>query len=257
MSSLGQLGRSLELRGVAGLLLVLGSEGLASAADGKPPPPPPAARAEGATTPATARKTEVPPAVELDLGAGLGVHHRFGDGPAFPVTARTGLALGAIAELWPSPRWAITLGYEHADLGSERSGVGPGGNVHVERDLNTIWAGLRVAVLDLGPVGLSLALAPGLVWQSADATGTFVGAPGDPFVRTPFACGGSDSADLALRAGVGARIKLGDGLLLTADASLRGYRLTSEPLDECVNGAGTQTAFALVAGFAYRFDTGF
>lgn len=205
----------------------------------------------GTRTSAGAQAPEAP--VTVDLGLQLGLLHRFGDAPSFEITERTGLTLGGSVNVTPSRHFTLGIAYEHADLGHERSALGPYGSFDVERDLSALWATARVHVLSMEPVRIALALGPGLVWQSADASGTLPTGV-DPFAQEPFSCEGSDSMDLALSAGAGVELRISGALYFTADASLRWYRLTDRALDACVPGAGTIAGLGARAGFAYRLD---
>jgi hypothetical protein len=177
---------------------------------------------------------------------------RAGDGPHFEIVERAGPAYGASAFVTLEPAFSLGLAFEHTDLGRERSAVGEAGAIEVVRDLNAVWAAVRLNLVrgDAGELGLLFG--PGLAWQSADARG--VAAPTRD--ATPFACAAGGSADLALRAGLGGALALGRGLFLTAGATVDNVRLSSDPLGDCVFGAGSATIFGLRGGFAYRFDVG-
>jgi hypothetical protein len=100
---------------------------------------------------------------------------------------------------------------------------------------------------------LFVVLGPGLGVEHASAAGL---APTlDPLARPlPFQCSGSDAPSFGLRAGLGADLALGGGayarLAFTADS----HRLSSDPIDDCIGGAGTTTVLASSLSFGYRFD---
>jgi hypothetical protein len=193
-----------------------------------------------------------PAPIGLELGGHLGAAVRVGDGPHFEIIERAGVSFGAFAFLTPEPAFSLGLAFEHTDLGRERSAAGYFGAFEVIRDLNTLWATVRLNLLrgELGALGLSFG--PGLAWQSADAAGVTT-----PLLQaTPFACSGSDAADLALRAGLGGSLALGGGATLSAGATLDNVRLSSDIMDGCVPGAGSVTLIGIRAALSYRFDVG-
>ena len=198
-------------------------------------------------------KVEPPPAIEL--GAGLGWLHRFGNGAHFPVTERNGPLFSLEAAFLPTPRWSVGLVYERADLGREETGVGDLGSIRVARELDIAWVQAKVMLLTEDVVRIGLAIGAGLVWQSLEASGE---APArtlsDPYGRVPFSCSGADSADLAIGAALGASARITPALRGTFDLGPRMLRLGSEPLDGCVPGAGTVIAFTVRAGLTYRFE---
>jgi len=203
-----------------------------------------------AEAPAPTRAT-APQPVLIDVGLHLGGVHRIGDAPAFPITGRAGVSFGVSADVSPSARYSIGLAFEHAGLGSERA-EGDFGSVDVARDLNVLWAGLRVYLLHTETVSLGVLIGPGLAWQGVSANGLLT--PGIGVLPSAFACAAGDSANLALRAGLGARFALGSGISFLADASVDNVRLTSEVLGDCAPGAGTVTLIGARVGFAYQFD---
>ena len=187
----------------------------------------------------------------VDLGLHLGGVHRLGDAPALAITERAGVSFGVSAYVAPSARFAVGLAFEHAGLGSERA-EGDFGSLDVARDLNVIWAGLRVNLLHSEVVSLGLLLGPGLAWQGVSASGVLT--PGIGALPLAYACAARDSANLALRAGLSARFALGSGFSFLADASVDSVRLTSDALDGCAPGAGTVTLLGARVGFGYQLD---
>ena len=209
-----------------------------------------ASASAAAEAPAPARTT-APPPVQIDIGLHLGGVHRTGDAPAFPITGRAGVSFGVSAYVSPSPRYAFGLAFEHAGLGSERA-EGDFGSVDLTRDLNLLWAGLRVSLLHTERVSLGLLIGPGLSWQGVSANGLLT--PGIGALPSGYACAAGDTVNLGLRAGLGARIALGSGVSFLADASVDNVRLASDVLDGCAPGAGTVTLIGARVGFGYQFD---
>lgn len=203
-----------------------------------------------ADAPAPAR-TMAPPPMRIDVGLHLGGVHRTGDAPAFPITGRAGVSFGVSAYVSPSPRYSFGLAFEHAGLGSERA-EGDFGSVDITRDLNVLWAGLRVYLLHTETVSLGLLLGPGLSWQGVNANGLLT--PGIGVLPLAYSCAAGDTVNLALRAGLGARIALGSGVSFLADASVDNVRLASDVLGDCAPGAGTVTLLGARVGFGYQFD---
>jgi hypothetical protein len=189
----------------------------------------------------------------IDIGGAIGIGNRFGDSSYFDVTARAGLAFGVSAWIAPAPAFAIGIAYQHLGLGRERSDVGPYGVVDITRDAHLAWLGLRLYPLRGESAALFLEIAPGLVFQRATASGLVT--DGGPNVTpTPLTCKASDSADFALRAGFGGELKLSENAVAMLGVSLDNYRLSSAPMDDCINGAGTVSEIIITAGFAYRLD---
>jgi hypothetical protein len=203
-----------------------------------------------AEAPAPARTT-APQPVLIDLGLHLGGVHRTGDAPAFPITGRAGVSFGVSAYVSPSSRYSFGLAFEHAGLGSERA-EGDFGSVDITRDLNVLWAGLRLHLFHTETVSLGLLIGPGLVWQGVGANGLLT--PGIGALPLAYSCSAGDTVNLALRAGLGARIALGSGVSFLADASVDNVRLASDVVGDCAPGAGTVTLLGARVGFGYQFD---
>lgn len=201
-------------------------------------------------TPALA-PAPAPEPVLIDLGLHLGGVYRVGDAPAFPITGRAGALLGVSAFVSASPRYSFGLAFEHTGLGSERA-EGDFGSVDLARDLNVLWAGLRVHVVHTEKVWLSVLLGPGLAWQGVSANGLLT--PGIGVPPATFSCSAGDSANIALRAGLGARIALGSGVSFLADASFDNVRLSSDVIGDCAPGAGTVSLIGARIGFAYGLE---
>jgi hypothetical protein len=193
----------------------------------------------------------LPDPVLIDLGLHLGGVYRMGDAPAFPITGRTGSAFGVSAYAEPSRRFAFGLGFEHAGLGSEHA-EGDFGSAEITRDVNVLWGGLRAHFVSTEVVTLSVLLGPGLAWHGVSANGLLT--PGIGKLPTTFSCSTGDSVNLALRAGLGARIALGSGVSFLADVSFDNLRLASEVIGDCAPGAGTVSLIGARLGFGYQFD---
>ncbi len=192
-----------------------------------------------------------PDPITLDVGVRLGGAYRFGDGPAFPITGRSGAIVGAGITLAPSSRWAVALAYERSGLGDEHA-TGELGDVAVSRTIDAVWASLRLTLFRFDPVAITLTLGPGLAWQHADADVIAFQTGTRPDV---FRCQESGGPGLGLRAGIGAEVRLGGSVFLSADAVLDNLRLSSDPLGDCaVPGAGSVTLFGGRAAISYRFD---
>jgi len=194
--------------------------------------------------------------VNLDLGLRFGGAFRLGDAPNYPVSSRTGALFGVGVAVAPSPRFALGLAYEHAELGTER-GEGTLGSIDVDRTTDALWASVRLTLFRLDPVALAVTLGPGLVWQSEDASLVAL----DPNFALPSAsrCTASDGPSLGLRAGLGAEVHLGGGFFFNLDTvvdalRLSGDTLSSDTLGTCALGAGSTTLVGVRGGFSYRLD---
>jgi hypothetical protein len=202
----------------------------------------------GAEEPARASAQEP---VLIDLGLHLGGVYRAGDAPAFAITGRAGAVFGASAYVAPSRRYAIGIGFEHVGLGGEHA-EGDFGSAEIAREVNVLWGGVRVDFVHTEAVTLALLIGPGLGWQGVSANGLLT--PGIGKLPTAFSCSASDSVNLALRAGLGARIALGSGFSFLADVSFDNVRLGSEVIGDCAPGAGTVSLIGARIGFGYSLD---
>ena len=205
----------------------------------------------GAADAPPARTTTPADPVRIDLGLHLGGVYRAGDAPAFPITDRGGVSFGVSAFVAPSRRFSFGLAFEHAGLGGEKA-EGDLGSLTITRDLNLLWAGLRVHLISTDAVRIGILIGPGLAWQGVDASGLIT--PGIGALPSTYACSGGDSANLALRAGLGARFMLGSGFSFLVDASLDNVRLASEVIGDCAPGAGTVSLIGARVGFGYELD---
>ena len=204
-----------------------------------------------AADPPPARTTTPPDPVRIDLGLHLGGVYRAGDAPAFPITDRAGASFGVSAFLAPSRRFSFGLAFERAGLGGEKA-EGDLGSLTITRDLSLLWAGLRVHLISTDAVRIGILIGPGLAWQGVDARG-FV-TPGIGALPSAYACSGGDTANLALRAGIGGRFMLGSGFSFLADAGFDSVRLTSDVIGDCAPGAGTVSLIGARVGFGYELD---
>ena len=207
--------------------------------------------AAAAADPPPMRTMPPPEPVRIDLGLHLGGVYRAGDGPAFPITDRVGASFGVSAFVAPSRRFSFGLAFEHAGLGGEKAD-GDLGSLTITRDLNLLWAGLRVFMISTDAVRFGVLIGPGLAWQGVRADGLLT--PGIGVPPSVYSCAGGDSANLALRAGLGAQIALGSGFSFLVDASFDNVRLTSDVIGDCAPGAGTVSLIGARVGFGYQLD---
>jgi opacity protein-like surface antigen len=188
----------------------------------------------------------------IDVAPSLGAMVRLGDAPAFDVTHRGALTVGASASYYFHPI-ALGLTYEHAGFGREESGIGALGVVRIARQLDTVWAFARVRVTGLEPAVPFIQAGPGVVWQTARADGVVFSNRGVAGGQ-PFGCRASDSANLGLRVGWGVELPLSPSVLFLGEGSFDAYRLSTDIIDSCAPGAGTASALSFRLGLAYRFD---
>jgi hypothetical protein len=121
------------------------------------------------------------------------------------------------------------------------------------RRLDTLWADLRVYVLRRGGVAPFVNLGPGIVWQTARASGFgYPGATTNEVIK--FRCQANTGANVALRAGLGVEVPATNGLVLSGQMTLDNLRMSSDFLDNCVPGSGSASVLGLRVGLAYRFD---
>jgi opacity protein-like surface antigen len=229
------------------------------AAPASTPAPPPAVAT--APTPPAARATldddgssddDGALVTAVDIGLLIGPAVRLDEPAALAVDSRVGLRLGLGADAFLSELWAVGLHFEHVDLGRESSGIGAGGTVTVDRDLNSLWLGLRAYPFTSERIGAYINLGLAASWQSLAATG--VGwARAQPSAGVPFRCEGADSISGALRAGLGVDYQVTDGLQLVSAAAFDSYRLPDDVLDGCAPGAGNASVLTAELALAYRF----
>src|SRR5207248_1231690 len=98
-----------------------------------------------------------PEPIAIDLGVHLGFAYRVGDAPAFPIDERAGASFGASAYVSPRRMYAIGLSFEHIGLGHEHA-AGDLADVSLVRNLNVLWAGVRVHLLRTETVRLGFVL---------------------------------------------------------------------------------------------------
>ena len=189
----------------------------------------------------------------LDLGLRVGYGRRLDQPPFYRADNRNGVVIGPEVALFLVRRVAIGLAYEHYELGSEETGITPTGIAHVSRRLDTLWLGTRLYPVMLERGGVYLGIAAGPAWQGADFAGSAWLAH-DPGQSVSFACNGSDTPGVALRAEVGGDVAIAGGLHALFAAGFDGYRLGDDVLDDCVPGAGTATVFGLRAALVYAMD---
>jgi hypothetical protein len=210
-----------------------------------------ATRGAAAADPEPMRTSAPPAPVLIDLGLHLGGVYRAGDAPSFPITDRAGAAFGASAFLTPNRRFSFGLSFEHTGLGGEKA-EGDLGSLTITRDLNVLWAGLRVFMINTETVRFGALIGAGMAWQGVRADGLLT--PGIGVLPSAYSCSASASANVALRAGFGAQIALGSGFSFLADATVDNVRLASDPIDGCAPGAGTVSLIGARVGFGYQLD---
>jgi hypothetical protein len=208
--------------------------------------------------PASAQVSPSPPAAKapqadpilLDFGLRAGFAHRLGDSAALPVEGRWGGVLGLGAAVAPTRWLAISLAWEHADVGSEH-GHGDLADVTASRSLDLVWATLRLAALRTERFALLAELGPGLAVQHVSANVLVYPVAGRPAAS---ACSASEGPGFALRAGVGAEVRLTDALWFGADAAFDHVRTGDGVLDGCAPGAGSLSLLGMRFAISWRAD---
>jgi hypothetical protein len=191
----------------------------------------------------------------IELGPILGFGARLDQPPLLQQQAPAGLRFGLGGDVAFSSVVAVGLRYEHYDLGKEGGEIGLGGTMRVDRDLNSLWLGLRAYPFESDWFGAFVGLGVGASWQSLYAEGVAWRAV-QPSTSGSFACEGSAMIAPALRAGLGVHAALGDSLRLWASADFDSYRLSEDVLDACAPGAGSASVLGLQTGIGYRFSPG-
>lgn len=219
----------------------------------------PSTTSSSTTSGATAAPAAVDPwaldgPIALDVDVRFGVAARL-DAPAlYPADSDVGLLWGAGADVFLSQRLSLGLAYEHVDLGREDSGVLAQGTVRVERDLNNVWARLRIHPYRSEVLGISAALGLGATWQSAQLAGS-VWPRAQPDLAQPLRCEGAASANFALRGELAADLATGDsGARVQLGGAFDAYRLSDELMGDCVPGAGAANVLSLRLTFVYGMD---
>ena len=225
----------------------------ASTPPAKPPAPEPPAPPSSPPAPDEAQSGAMLDAIELAPVLGFG--GRLDTPPLLHQQAPMGLLFGLGADVYFSSAVAVGLRYEHYDLGREGGDIGSSGTIDVDRDLNSLWLGVRAYPFELDWFGAFVALGLAASWQSVNATGA-LWHPISPGRNGAFSCEGSDSIAPALRAGLGVHAALADSLRLWLSASFDSYRLSDGSLDGCAPGAGGASVLALQTGLGYRFSPG-
>jgi hypothetical protein len=209
----------------------------------------------GAAPPVEAQDLPPPPRpapdpIALDLGPSAGFAGRVGASPTFPIATRFGGVFGVGAYVWPSPRFAAGLGYEHSFLGAE-AGRGDVGDVQLTRALDVLWASLRLSLYRSAGLALLVQLGPGLAFQQVDAGVVLYDKAGRPSTST---CSNGGSPGLGLRAGASVGVHVAGPVWVGADAIFDTLRLSSDPLGSCANGAGSTSVLGVRLGLTYRLD---
>ncbi|AKT37095.1 hypothetical protein [Chondromyces crocatus] len=188
--------------------------------------------------------------ITLELGGRLGVAARADQPPDFTLVDPAGLDLEVAAYIAPRPAFSLGLAFQHLGLGRERSAASSFGLFEVSRDVQALWAALRLNLDFADRAGLGLELGPGLAWQGLDASG-FLGLTDRP---TRFTCSAGGSANLGLRVGASGWVSAGAGFALTAGVGAEALQLSSDVLDGCASGAGSTLMLGIRLGIAYRVD---
>jgi outer membrane protein OmpA-like peptidoglycan-associated protein len=195
---------------------------------------------------------------DAGLGIGvfghLGIGYRFDDSPYGEPLERGGAIYGLTGLVKPNRWLAFGLGYDHIDLGQDRSDVPPDSFLDVERDLNSLWALARFYPVRTDTLGLYIGIGGAASWQSLDGS-TAALESGATNTITTATCSGNDAASLGLRGGIGIEIPLKFGVVVMMETGIDRYQLSGESLDSCGLGAGDATLFAFRGGFAYGLET--
>lgn len=152
-----------------------------------------------------------------------------------------------------SPSYVVGFGLARADLGQ----------LVVSDGASTASAGYASTALELGarafpfrPSGfdLFLGLHVGLAWQDVEASG--LTAPEGFQPGHVFSCSDLSGPGFGIGAEVGAGLELTRSLWLTGNVDASGYRLSADPVGDCVGGIGSVTMLSFGAGLMYAFDIG-
>jgi hypothetical protein len=155
-------------------------------------------------------------------------------------------------------RWvAIGASYDHATLGHELTTTADQqGSIDINRGVHALWGRLRIYPARNEVIGVYVSLAPGLAWQTANAS---IALPAGPLAARPnsTSCSATDSASFAMSAGLGVEVAAGGGFVLTGETSFDDYRFGAGSFGDCgAPGAGTTGTFGARIGLGYRFDLG-
>jgi hypothetical protein len=202
------------------------------------------------TADAFAQKAKKPREVEqtlLTVDAYLGTAIRLDDPPAFDLTTRAGALFGVGGWVSPGRGFALGLAFENLGLGHEdvRSLAGDHGSI--DRTLNTLWGRVGLDLVRAGPLLWNVTFGPGLVWQSANVIVS------NPFGVETLRCSVTDSMSFAVGLGSWGAWHLGHGVHALFGTSIQGNKLSSDPLGNCVLGAGSATVFTAEVGLAKTF----
>ena len=185
----------------------------------------------------------------------LGLGHRFNDPPETvgEVNSRTGLRIGITGIFRPIRWFGFGLGYEHADLGRDRTDVDSLAFKNSFRDLNTLWVDARAYPLRFDPFALYVNIAGGPSWQSVDTDSVELDEASSTQAISS-RCEGADAAAFGMKGAVGAELALLSGALLWAEVGPDYHLLSDDNLDGCDIGAGDSALFGFRAGFAIGFE---
>lgn len=193
-----------------------------------------------------------PPRVLLEAGLFAGVSARFDDPPFLQATRRFGPVLGGSLFVWPSRLLSFGAAYAHVTLDRVESPPTSLDAITIDHEAHTLLAEARVVPLRFSSVALYAAIAGGLAWQGASLRAAFVPVNGSP--AASITCSAGSDAELAFRAALGMKARVGRAVSVLLDASFLGYRLSAEVLDNCAAGAGTAQTLMVRAGLTYDID---
>lgn len=193
-----------------------------------------------------------PPRVLLEAGLFAGVSARFDDPPFLQATRRAGPVLGGSLFVWPSRLLSFGAAYAHVALGRVESPSTSLDAIAIDHEASTLLAEARVVPLRFSSVALYAAIAGGLAWQSASLRAALVPVNGSP--AASITCSAGSDAELAFRAALGMKARVGRAVSVLLDASFLGYRLSADVLDNCAAGAGTAQTLMVRAGLTYDID---
>ena len=217
--------------------------------------------ANGSPQPAAAAPAEEPAIdapgepdrILLELGANLGASVRLNDSPELTTANRAGLALGGSMLLWPSRSIGAGVTYTFADLSSSTTPPLSPDVIHVQYGVHALMAEVRAAPFRLSPsLSLFAVVGGGLAWQTGSLQATL--APIGGSSGGSITCGFGSNAELAFRAGLGLKARLGRAGAVVVDGTFTGYHLSSEVIGDCWYGTGTAETLMLRAGLAYDLD---
>jgi hypothetical protein len=193
-------------------------------------------------------------------GHALGVEALFRGGSrigASSIAAQTdekaGIGFDLGAEFRIARAYSLGFGLTRMSLGSIAATSGAS-SVNADYATTALELGARFFPFRWPGAELSLGLHVGLAWQHVDANGLRPSVNLEP--PTVFECSESSGPGFALGANIGAALRLARAFWLVGNVSGDGYELTSETINDCVNGLGSITTVSVGLGVMYAFDLG-